>query len=57
MSSHDSLNSKETTNASREAAKGAIYGAGKYGLACLILAGIGQAISPVYRGLTIQFKV
>lgn len=57
MKAHDPLNSAEASAASWEAAKGALYGAGKYGLACVVLAGVGQAVSPVYRGLTIQFKV
>lgn len=47
----------EATDASWEATRGAISGAVKWGLGTAILGGLGYAMSPVYRGLTIQFKV
>ena len=47
----------EAADASWEASRGAIAGAAKWGLATAVLGGIGYAVSPVYRGLTIQFKV
>ncbi|KAK4032734.1 hypothetical protein C8A01DRAFT_20238 [Parachaetomium inaequale] len=47
----------EATEASWEASRGAVTGALKWGLATAVLGGIGYAVSPVYRGLTIQFKV
>ncbi|EPE02951.1 imidazoleglycerol-phosphate dehydratase [Ophiostoma piceae UAMH 11346] len=52
-SAHD----KEANAASWEAVHGALYGAAKYGAFMGILHGVGHALSPVYRGLTIQFKV
>ncbi len=51
------MNDEEASNASREATKGAIYGAVKFGAATAVLGGIGYLASPIYRGLTIQFKV
>ncbi len=56
MRPHNAMNDEEATQASREAAKGGAYGALKYGLAAAVLGGIGFYVSPVYRGLTIQFK-
>lgn len=47
----------EAVDASWEAARGAVSGAVKWGLASAVLGGIGYAVSPIYRGLTIQFKV
>ena len=52
-----STHNDEADVASWEAAHGAVYGAAKYGVAMALLAGVGHAVSPVYRGLTIQFKV
>ncbi|KAF2764265.1 hypothetical protein EJ03DRAFT_33837 [Teratosphaeria nubilosa] len=39
------------------AARGAIVGAAKWGAFSAVAAGLGYAFSPVYRGLTFQFKV
>lgn len=47
----------EATDASWEATRGAVYGAAKWGVASALLGGLGYMVSPVYRGLTIQFKV
>ncbi|AEO62553.1 07835718-56f3-48c9-8ece-716c96cfbe38 [Thermothielavioides terrestris] len=47
----------EATDASWEATRGAVYGAVKWGVASALLGGLGYVLSPVYRGLTIQFKV
>ncbi|KAK3902607.1 hypothetical protein C8A05DRAFT_33682 [Staphylotrichum tortipilum] len=47
----------EATDASWEATRGAIAGAVKWGIGTALLGGLGYAMSPVYRGLTIQFKV
>ncbi|ERS95790.1 uncharacterized protein SPSK_04593 [Sporothrix schenckii 1099-18] len=52
-----SMNDDEANAAGWEAVRGAVYGATKYGVAMALLGGIGQAMSPIYRGLTIQFKV
>lgn len=48
---------EEANQASWEACKGAMYGAFKWGVASALLGGVGYAVSPIYRGLTIQFKV
>ncbi|KAL1895232.1 hypothetical protein Sste5346_005377 [Sporothrix stenoceras] len=52
-----SIHDEEANVAGWEAVRGAVYGATKYGVAFALLGGIGQAMSPLYRGLTIQFKV
>ncbi|ETS79781.1 hypothetical protein PFICI_09634 [Pestalotiopsis fici W106-1] len=57
MKPTDALNSDEANEAQRQAVRGAGYGAIKWGFASAVLGGIGYAMSPVYRGLTIQFKV
>lgn len=51
------LENEEAKQAQMEAVKGAGYGAVKWGLAGAVLSGMGYAMSPIYRGLTIQFKV
>lgn len=48
---------EEAANASWEATRGAVSGALKWGAGMAVLGGIGYAFSPVYRGLTVQFKV
>ncbi|KAG9255381.1 uncharacterized protein F5Z01DRAFT_51268 [Emericellopsis atlantica] len=57
MRSHDFMKSDEADQAAWEAAKGAVSGAAKWGVATAILGAIGYAWSPVYRATTIQFKV
>ncbi len=57
MRSHDVTRHEEANEASWEAARGAAYGALKWGVASAALGGLGYALSPIYRGLTIQFKV
>jgi len=57
MPSWNWIKSEEADEASREATKGAINGAMKWGLAAAILGVVGQSMHPLYRGLTIQFKV
>ncbi|CAK7202339.1 hypothetical protein SEUCBS139899_005062 [Sporothrix eucalyptigena] len=52
-----SIHDEEANAAGWEAVHGALYGAAKYGMAFALLGGLGHAISPIYRGLTIQFKV
>jgi hypothetical protein len=51
------MKDEEAVEAGWEATRGALYGAAKWGAAMAVLGGIGYAISPIYRGLTIQFKV
>ncbi|ROW06007.1 hypothetical protein VMCG_04651 [Cytospora schulzeri] len=57
MRSHDAMRDEEAIDAAWEASKGAMYGAVKWGAFTGILSGIGYATSPIYRSLTIQFKV
>ncbi|KAH6854289.1 hypothetical protein B0I37DRAFT_25934 [Chaetomium sp. MPI-CAGE-AT-0009] len=57
MRSANDTKHEEANEASWEASRGAVAGAVKWGLATAVLGGIGYAVSPVYRGLTIQFKV
>lgn len=57
MRHSNAMNDAEAKDASWEAGKGAAYGAVKWGAAAAVLSGVGFAVSPIYRGLTIQFKV
>lgn len=57
MPSINDTKHEEAVEASWEATRGAIYGAAKWGLASALIGGVGYAVSPLYRGLTIQFKV
>lgn len=57
MRSHNAMRDEEAVDASWEATRGAAYGAVKWGAAMAVLGGVGYAFSPIYRGLTIQFKV
>jgi hypothetical protein len=57
MRTHDTTRHAEATEASWEAARGATYGAIKWGIGTAVLGGLGHAVSPIYRGLTVQFKV
>ncbi|KAI0096007.1 hypothetical protein GGR51DRAFT_62264 [Nemania sp. FL0031] len=51
------LDTEEAKHAQMEALRGAGVGAFKWGAAAAIFGGMGYAMSPIYRGLTIQFKV
>ncbi|KAI0456808.1 hypothetical protein F5B21DRAFT_125529 [Xylaria acuta] len=51
------LDNEEAKRAQMEAVRGAGSGALKWGAAAAVLGGLGYAMSPIYRGLTIQFKV
>lgn len=57
MRSHNAMKDEEAVNASWAAGRGAAYGALKWGAVMGVLGGAGYALSPIYRGLTIQFKV
>jgi len=57
MRHHGGLKNDEANNAAWEAGKGAVAGAARWGIYTAILGGAGYALSPIYRGLTIQFKV
>jgi len=51
------MRDEEAIDASWEAARGALYGALKWGAVAAALGGVGYRFSPLYRSLTIQFKV
>ncbi|KAF2158171.1 hypothetical protein K461DRAFT_318152 [Myriangium duriaei CBS 260.36] len=51
------LDNDETNEAAWMAARGAVAGAARWGIYGMVLAGLGYAFSPIYRGLTFQFKV
>ncbi|KAI1824165.1 hypothetical protein F4861DRAFT_539337 [Xylaria intraflava] len=53
----NALETAEMKQAQTEAVRGAGYGALKWGAAFAGLSGLGYVMSPVYRGLTVQFKV
>ncbi|KAL2139111.1 hypothetical protein VTI28DRAFT_5742 [Corynascus sepedonium] len=57
MPSINDAKHEEAVDASWEASRGAVAGAVKWGIGSALLGAIGYAVSPVYRGLTIQFKV
>ncbi|KAI2608907.1 uncharacterized protein GGS25DRAFT_492064 [Hypoxylon fragiforme] len=57
MRSHNALESEDAKEAQWEAAQGAAVGAVKWGAASAVLGGVGYLCSPLYRGLTLQFKV
>lgn len=57
MRSHDAMRDEEVAGAAWEATRGAVYGAAKWGAITGLLGGLGYFTSPIYRGLTIQFKV
>ena len=57
MPSLNTSKHEEAEDASWEATRGAVSGAVKWGLASALLGGLGYLTSPMYRGLTIQFKV
>ncbi|KAI2466081.1 hypothetical protein F4781DRAFT_407132 [Annulohypoxylon bovei var. microspora] len=57
MRPHRALESEDTKEAQWEATRGAAVGAVKWGAASAVLGGFGYVFSPLYRGLTVQFKV
>ncbi|CZS93677.1 uncharacterized protein RAG0_03850 [Rhynchosporium agropyri] len=57
MPSTARFNSEEASHAAWEGGRGAVAGAAKWGFFAAILGGAGYRMSPIYRGLTIQFKV
>jgi len=57
MQTHAALRSEEASEAAWSGGRGAVVGAARWGMYGAILAGAGYFMSPVYRGLTIQFKV
>ncbi|MCJ1292981.1 hypothetical protein MMC34_004534 [Xylographa carneopallida] len=58
MRAHASLAKDSDANAAAaEAFRGAAVGAAKTGIPLALLALVGLAISPLYRGLTVQFRL
>ncbi|KAK3378305.1 hypothetical protein B0H63DRAFT_243797 [Podospora didyma] len=57
MPTDNRMKHEEAADASWEAARGAMYGAAKWGIGTAVLGGLGYMVSPIYRSLTIQFKV
>ncbi|CAN8095342.1 unnamed protein product [Discula destructiva] len=57
MRPHDAMRDEEVAGAAWAATRGAGYGALKWGAFTGILSGVGFMTSPIYRGLTVQFKV
>jgi len=51
------VDDEEINDAAWVAARGAAVGAAKWGIISAVAAGMGVAFSPLYRGLTFQFKV
>ncbi|KAF2788118.1 hypothetical protein K505DRAFT_329167 [Melanomma pulvis-pyrius CBS 109.77] len=52
----DLRNDAETNEAAWEAARGAVWGAGKWGAFAVVAGAAAYAFSPLYRSFTIQFK-
>ena len=57
MRAHKAFESEDASEAQWVAARGAVTGAVKWGAATAALGGVAWAFSPLYRGLTVQFKV
>jgi len=56
MRPHGGLSIEEANTAAWEATRGALVGASRWGIYTAILGVVGYTMSPVYRGLTLQFK-
>ncbi|PSS10584.1 hypothetical protein M430DRAFT_21938 [Amorphotheca resinae ATCC 22711] len=56
MHTSGGLRSEEANTAAWEGGRGFVVGATKWGIGTAILGAAGWYMSPVYRGLTIQFK-
>ncbi|OLN85008.1 hypothetical protein CCHL11_03935 [Colletotrichum chlorophyti] len=57
MKSHDQMKSAEANDAAWEATRGAVAGAAKWGAGAAVLGAFAYKLSPLYKGLTIQFKI
>ncbi|KAF5659177.1 imidazoleglycerol-phosphate dehydratase [Fusarium heterosporum] len=57
MRSHDAMKSEEASDAAWEAARGGVAGALKWGVGAAVLGAAGYIWSPLYRSMTVQFKV
>ncbi|TDZ12886.1 hypothetical protein C8034_v011633 [Colletotrichum sidae] len=56
MVSHDQMKSAEANDAAWEATRGAVIGAVRWGIGAAAVGAVAWRFSPLYRGLTIQFK-
>ncbi|KAH0444944.1 imidazoleglycerol-phosphate dehydratase [Colletotrichum kahawae] len=56
MKSHDQMKSAEANDAAWEATRGAVVGAARWGIGAAVLGAAAWKFSPLYKGLTIQFK-
>ncbi|GJC82037.1 imidazoleglycerol-phosphate dehydratase [Colletotrichum tofieldiae] len=57
MKSHDHMKSAEANDAAWEATRGAVIGAARWGAGAAVLGAFAWKFSPLYKGLTIQFKI
>jgi len=57
MHTSGGLKNDEFDAAAWEGGRGAVVGATRWGLGAAVLGGLGYTMSPIYRGLTFQFKV
>ncbi|KZF21316.1 hypothetical protein L228DRAFT_284366 [Xylona heveae TC161] len=58
MRVHGSLEKDtEANQAAWEAVHGAVVGAARWGICSAVVGAAGFAFSPIYRGLTVQFKI
>ncbi|OHE97776.1 hypothetical protein CORC01_06981 [Colletotrichum orchidophilum] len=57
MASHDKMKSAEADDAAWEATRGAFVGAARWGAGAAVLGAFAYKFSPLYKGLTIQFKI
>ncbi|KAF4779501.1 hypothetical protein HER10_EVM0004485 [Colletotrichum scovillei] len=57
MATHDKMKSAEADDAAWEATRGAFIGAARWGLGAAVVGAFAYKFSPLYKGLTIQFKI
>ncbi|WQF79787.1 Putative respiratory complex factor Rcf3 [Colletotrichum destructivum] len=57
MNSHNQMKSAEADDAAWEATRGAVTGAVRWGAGAAVLGAFAWRFSPLYKGLTIQFKI
>lgn len=51
------MHTEDAKDAAWEATRGGLYGAAKWGGVAAVLGALGHTTYPLYRGLTIQFKM
>ncbi|KAM0332951.1 hypothetical protein ACHAQA_001607 [Verticillium albo-atrum] len=57
MAPHSPLETSEANEAAWEATRGAFTGAARWGAVAAVFGGAAQYFSPLYKGMTIQFKI